>query len=79
MDNLTQHLQQLGIVGAEAAAAKNNYGKRKLTTEEHGDLRRTTMVKKKKNTSNVPDVTFDDFNFLMVIGRGTFGKVFLAE
>mgnify|MGYP000320637345 CR=1 FL=1 len=24
-------------------------------------------------------VTFNDFHFLMVIGRGTFGKVFLGE
>ena len=24
-------------------------------------------------------ITFNDFNFLMVIGRGTFGKVFLGE
>ena len=24
-------------------------------------------------------VTFEDFDFIMVIGRGTFGKVFLGE
>ena len=34
------------------------------------------MVKKRNNEAVV---CFEDFNFLMVIGRGTFGKVFLCE
>ena len=40
-------------------------------------MRETTLVKN-KNTSE-KDVVFEDFKILMVIGRGTFGKVFLAE
>ena len=34
-----------------------------------------------KARANLPkkDVTFEDFDFKMVIGRGTFGKVFLGE
>jgi serine/threonine protein kinase len=40
------------------------------------DLRSTKLVKQKNDQKAV---SFDDFNFLMVIGRGTFGKVFLAE
>lgn len=41
-------------------------------------MRGTQLVRKKKN-AQTKDVTFDDFTFVMVIGRGTFGKVFLAE
>jgi len=33
---------------------------------------------KARNKEEKP-VTFEDFEFLMVIGRGTFGKVFLVE
>ena len=45
------------------------------------DLRSTKLVKRKTTLAGKEEkeITFDDFNFLMVIGRGTFGKVFLAE
>ena len=54
-----------------------------LTAEEHNEFRGTTLVRRKtKNTKKKEEekeVTFEDFNIIMVIGRGTFGKVFLAE
>jgi hypothetical protein len=37
----------LGISGTDAEAAKKNYSRRKLTTDEHNELRKTTLVKKR--------------------------------
>jgi serine/threonine protein kinase len=51
---------------------------RKLTIEDQQELRSTQLVRK-KNKDDKKVVSFEDFDFVMVIGRGTFGKVFLAE
>jgi hypothetical protein len=44
-------------------------------TEEFEDMRQSVLVGFRKNS----DVKYEDFKIKMLLGRGTFGKVFLAE
>lgn len=82
MDNLADHFNDIVVqddpLAKIAKEHKEKGQKRRLTIEEEDELRSTQLVRK-KNSKNEEKVTFEDFNFLMVIGRGTFGKVFLIE
>ena len=70
-----------GNVGKTVKGAVSNlFGYKPATKEEQKEFvnenRKSVLVRGKKNMKNV---SLDDFKIQAVIGRGTFGKVFLAE
>lgn len=78
IDNLAEHVIGSNKADGDAAKGMGQKKQRKLTTQEGNELRGTTIMKARK-TIAIKEITFEDFDFKMVIGRGTFGKVFLVE
>lgn len=69
-----------GIGKSVKQATANLFGYKPATKEDQTEFaneRRTSMLVKSKN--KFKNVTLEEFQIKAVIGRGTFGKVFLAE
>lgn len=65
----------------ESNLGKGGGQKRKITMNERDEFRGASLLKRKKTLIEpaAKPVTFEDFEMLMVLGRGAFGKVFLAK
>ena len=69
-----------GVASSVKGAVHNLFGYKPATKEEQTEFvnenRQSILIRGKNKFKNV---TLDDFQIQAVIGRGTFGKVFLAE
>lgn len=74
-DNIKKPNEAGGTDGFDA-----RFGDRRLTKEERGEVGGAAVVKRKKTLKKeLQQVQLEDFELLMVLGRGAFGKVFLGE
>ena len=63
---------------------KNNDGEispraRAMTIEDRASMRGGSVIARGKSANQHEKITLEDFEILIVLGRGAFGKVFLAR
>lgn len=62
-----------GSISSQESGSSFGFGA--LTSQDVNEFRQSELIGFRKNAN----VRFEDFQFLTLLGRGTFGKVFLAK
>ena len=67
------------IVEGEFRGSIKNINNRRLTVDDFKMFKNSNLIRVTTRVINQKQPKFEDFKMISVLGRGTFGKVFLAQ